>query len=301
VNLLRIIPAYRKLESENKQILADRDALQSTLNKSKPRHMVFFHLLRTGGSSTWSALVAAAGRAGLPVCDLYHQSRQEYGDNLAIHATMYDFQRFVRKHDCLIHHHIPHCLAPYFDEPICYTTILRDPVDRFISEVNHVRHLLNGEVDTLHMQGRITPYEEILGLGWTKELLDMAADESIEFSKVLLTAADHPHFCRYYSGWFNRLLNVELSKQTYESALASTISPATLAEQIRGEFAYIGSFKTLEESIRDIATRYGLTGVGTSEWLNNRMSGNILPELRASLKPAFAEDYELIKALGIDV
>jgi hypothetical protein len=315
MNILRAIPAYRKLEAKNKHLTISLtklenenqrlslglSELQAVVNKPKPRHLIFFHLLRTGGSSAWKALGEAAARQGLPVCDLYHQARLVYGNNTAIHPAMYDFQQFVRGHDCLIHHHIPYCLGPYFDSSISYSTIIRDPVDRFISEVNHVRHILTGDMDSIHKGGHLSPAEEVRGLGWPQDLIDTTMDTSVDFSEVLSRAAQYPHFSRYYMVWFNRLLNEDVSKKPYDNSLVDQIDTQALAGQIRAAFNYIGSFKKLAHSIQDIAGCYGLTGVDTTQWINKRGSDMVASELRSSLKPAFAGDYELIQALSLDV
>lgn len=333
MSFLRVIPAYRHLEdslhhqeTENRRLLLQLDQLTTThkllsdkiasaqeaftelrhqyealVTKPKPRHLIFFHLLRTGGSSTWKALSEAASRQGLPVCDIYHQARSLYGNNTAVHSAMYDLQQFVRSNDCLIHHHTPFCLAPYFDHTIHYTTILRDPVDRFISEVNHTRHLLAGDIDSVHMAGQISPKAEVIGLGWPQELIDMAQDQSVDLSSLLLHAAKHPHFSRYYTVWFNRLLDPELSKQPYEKALASNIDSPALSNRIKSAFSYIGSFKNLSDSIQAIGSDYGLRNVDTSGWINKRCSETLMVELRPALKPFLAKDYELIQSLAVEI
>jgi hypothetical protein len=319
MSMLRVIPAYRRLEravayqesesqrlseiieAQKTELNACKRQYEELVNKPKPRHLVFFHLLRTGGSSTWKALSEAGARQGLPICDIYHQARSRYGDNTAVHAAMYDFQHFARSRDCLIHHHAPYCIAPYFDNPINYTTILRDPVDRFISEVNHVRRILTGDLDSVHKAGQITPANEVRGLGWPQHLIDMAVDHSVSLSSLITQAAQHPHFSRYYTIWFSRLLDAELSKGSYHNSLTARFDLHELTQRIQAAFLSIGSFKRLPSSIQILARAYDLPDADTSGWINRRFSETILPELRLTLKPCFTDDYTLIQALNVDV
>lgn len=100
---------------------------------------VFCHIPRTGGSSIWHQLARFSG-SGLNVYDLFNETGQRYGGKL-------DFTRAVLSEDCnklvipmdyrlVVHHHIHIRIGDLFHvrKPV-YFTFIRDPLSRFISDI----------------------------------------------------------------------------------------------------------------------------------------------------------------------
>ncbi len=142
--------ARDKALQQSNEALADRDRLREQLERltHRPRHLVFFHIPRTGGSSIWHALAAAADVADVPIVDLFHLARQDYGCSDQAYSVLTERQQFVRERSTLIHLLTPHNIGYFFDAAnVVYATVVRDPIDRFLSDMCHLREALPQSTD----------------------------------------------------------------------------------------------------------------------------------------------------------
>src|SRR5262249_12044407 len=98
---------------------------------------------RTGGSSIWHALASAAKAINLPIIDLFYLAQRDFGSTDLAYSVLAQERDRLQRTDSLIHLHTPHNISRFLrEENIVYTTIVRDPVDRFISDICHLRRAL---------------------------------------------------------------------------------------------------------------------------------------------------------------
>ena len=148
--LYRVVDERDNAMRERNETLRQRDNVLSRLAAlgHDARHLVFYHIPRTGGSSVWHALAACAAGAEVPIVDLFHQAREDYGSPEYVYNVLTERQKLLRNKSALIHLHTPHNISYFFEESnLLYATIVRDPVDRFISDVCHLRRALPDMAD----------------------------------------------------------------------------------------------------------------------------------------------------------
>lgn len=288
---------YMTLEHESKLVIASAEVAQP---------LIFFHLAKTGGSSIWSALIAVASSMSpsVPIIDLYHNSRTHYHSVTDIHEVLEDFREFIRDNGrVLMHHHTAYPIGPFLDRDPLYTTIIRDPVDRFISEVNHSRAVLRGEGDDLHQKGVIDPKVEMEGRGWSRDLIEQAISDNVSFEKLLECALQEPSLVRYYYWNFYHLL-LGRPDAYLPKSLPSELPPdEVLADLVRSKFAYIGRFPFVFKAYLKIAQIYGFPASLSKETfphLLQRNSRELIPGLRNDLRSAFQAEYAFLSKLGFD-
>ena len=155
------------------------------------KHLVFFHIPRTGGSSVWHALAEKAELQGIPIIDLYHEAVVKFSDPSKTIEAISDRQRFLRRTTCLIHHHTSTKIQNYFDNQPLYATVVRDPFDRFISDIKHLSaHKRSSKAGAI---------EEL-------ELMRDMADPSVDTRSLIDIYSRTDYFQNYYRNWFGSLL-----------------------------------------------------------------------------------------------
>ena len=158
------------------------------------KHLVFFHIPRTGGSSVWHALAKKADLQGTPIIDLYHQALVKFSNSSKTLEAISDWQRLLLQRTCLIHHHTEFKIQNYFDNPLHYATIVRDPFDRFISDIKHL---------SAHMRSQNSSKENF---GKERVLMDDMANPSIDIHSLIEIYSRSNYFQNYYRNWFSSLL-----------------------------------------------------------------------------------------------
>ena len=315
MNILRIIPAFSKLEAKNQHLslglldleaknqqlslgLLDLEAknqhlslglneLQAVVNKPKPRHIVFVHIPRTGGSSLWHSLAKIAADAGIPVADLYHDAKIKFSNTSRTQDAIADIQRFLRVHTTIIHHHTPTKIEAFFDQRPEYFTIIRDPVDRFVSEVHHVQLALRKGLDSR------------TDTGWDPELVEMATRPEVALNELLDAASQRPYFTSYYCSWLECLLlgrdgNNNESQIKYHN-------DRRFASYVKEVFVHIADFSDMEKSLAETARALKLPAPKSPVgYINNIQPLRDKNLNRQKFASAFVSDYRFLADLGFN-
>ena len=290
-----------QLEEDARTHRATIERLENTLERAaaRIRCCVFIHIPRTAGSSVWSCLVETASNLGIGVCDLYCESIQRYGDPARVHEVLqHTPPPSDRETRCVFHHHTNRNISEFFRKnETVYATMLRDPVDRFVSDAFHYKRLLKGAPGA----------EE----SWKPDLVSMSVDmadlnaeiveplrpNELRTREILEIAAAQPSFANYYFKFFWSLLG-------NEAAPDGRYGPddvLKLAMQLRRQFDVIGSFDDLERSYAEITAAFGMAA--DNERLRRHiMKGHAKPEIADSEKRQFRRlfelDYRLLDLLG---
>jgi len=295
------------LDSLGQRLAAWKREWQPIMREAEaPEPLVFFHLAKTGGSSIWRMLdgLAKSSRVRpLSVFDIYHHARCQCHDVTRVHEVLVRFKETLRGKRVLIHHHTAHPVGFLFDRRPVYTTVVRDPVDRFISEVNHCRAVLRGEWDAVHQAGIIAPRTEIAGRGWSPRLIEMAVSDGVSFERLVEHAIQEPGLRHYYYQSFHHLLLGEPGLMRLPDVTPDGPSATRLALLVRSQFAYIGRFPRVSEAGAEIARIYKLpqkSAPAPFPHVFQRHSQRLIPHLRPALRAAFQADYAFLSKLGFD-
>ncbi len=93
--------------------------------------LIFMHIPKTGGMSLFTAFCKFWGTR---IADLYNVSSADPGPAEAA----------IRAQDkCLYCGHFPFGLHEWFDRPVCYASVLRQPVERVVSLYHYVQPMLS--------------------------------------------------------------------------------------------------------------------------------------------------------------
>ena len=238
------------------------------------RNFVFFHIPRTGGSSIWHSLAHLAASRGLAVCDIYHECRQRGCTLAGAKDVVREARLALGDAPCLFHHHTAEAAMLVFDRrESLLATVLRDPVDRMVSEVVHHSHFVRTHADR--------KFVEYHALHWGRPFFDACSQPGIDIRELLDIAVDQKYFRMYYSMFFGSFFDM------------ASLSPE-LPARIRQVFSVIGHFDHLETSYTDIAILFGLGAATMDRTIN---TGNERPVLSDSERRRYTEalhvDYEL--------
>jgi hypothetical protein len=252
------------------------------------KHLVFFHIPKTGGSSMWHALAAKADLQGIPIVDLYYESIIKYSDSSKTIEAISDRQRLLRARTCLIHHHAEVKIQNYFDAPPYYATIVRDPFDRFLSHITFLSTKLRS--------GQMRK-EAILGLGDPVEILRVLADPSITTHSLIDICSRSDYYQNYFRNWFGKLLlgrnglgGDEDIKDVYDQCFP---------EYVRSAFKNISCFTDLNKSFDEITKSFELTfGHVTLGHMLKVPKECISESVRMKFISYFKKDYAFLQELG---
>ncbi len=259
---------------------------------------MFVHVPRTGGSSIWHCLSAAALQKRRLVCDLYHESVKEHGtpawpnEAIACVMTLQPGASFV------IHHHTPQPLQRGSGaHRMLYATILRDPIERFVSDVFHLRRTFRGNL----LDARMI---EFVCSGWSSPLRRMMRQSPDPDPHELLdTAAADGFFRDYYLSYFSALLDDEPGDGWINWPNRTTDSHAlrSLAVRVFRRFEVIADFTDLERAYSMIASAFELRDVAGR--LNRHLNpGHTRPAFyewaRLRYEQLFAGDYQLLDEIA---
>lgn len=223
--------------------------------------MIFFHIHRTGGSTVWQTLSKAAISQNRPVIDLYFESwmsNQNPFDTPSIIEKMVadGMQIAWDSESLLVHHHTRQNIEQLLPNlSHTYATIIRDPVDRFISEVLHIRKLLmHGAALTDNFpfyEAEHVWYRNVLGEPLYRLFLMKDSDPD----ELLTKASNCPYYKDFYFNTFWSALkgrNRSINPTHFMTAIDAD-RRRMLVDAICDKFFYIGQFPQLKRTISNIA------------------------------------------------
>jgi hypothetical protein len=266
----------------------------STLEKKIPffikqkntKHLVFFHIPKTGGSSVWHALAKIATLQKIPVIDLYHDAIVKYSNSSKTLEAIGDIQKYLRNHTCLIHHHTEIKIHNYFDASPHCATIVRDPFERFVS---HLVYL-----STIVRSGRLGKNEV---LGGPVEMLRAIADPAIDINSLIDICSRSDYYQNYFRNWFGKLL---LGRNGYGGdEQIKDINDPRFPAYVRSSFNNISCFTDLKRALSEIANTFGLpNGNITLDHMLKSSKDHVSENARFKYVSRFEKDYSFLKDIG---
>lgn len=253
--------------------------------KENVKHLVFYHIPRTGGSSVWHALAAKADLGGIPIVDLYHEAREKFSDSSKTLEAISDRQKLLRSRTCLIHHHTEIKIQNYFDTTPHYATIVRDPFDRFISDLYHLSAYLRSNNSS----------KESVGLD--PDLMKDMRDPSKPIHSLIDIYSRTDYFQNYYRNWFGSLL---LGRDGFggDEDITDAYNPA-FPVYVRSAFKSISCFTDLNEALRTIANVFGFpSDLVQLGHINKRQKKRAVKNMRSKYALCFEKDYSFLEEIG---
>jgi hypothetical protein len=266
----------------------EREARRST------RHFVFCHIPRTGGSSVWHALAECAAKTGVPILDLYWLSMSQYSSTGFAYNVLSDHAGILSRQSTLIHLHTFDNISYFLSEKeVIYTTIVRDPIDRFCSDVAHLHNAL--------LKFSESAREEFFAsVPWSPDLKSLMIDDAASLDALLELAARESFFRFFYFHFFFAVLCAKpLPIKEFEPPNEHAIK--YLAGRIKERFAYIGRYPDVAESFHNIAECFGLPHDRDrpfTQHINRTDVNKSVQHSRERFAGAFQCSYQLLAAVG---
>jgi hypothetical protein len=271
---------------------------------------IFLHVPRTGGSSLWHSLVPIAMGAGGDICDIYHECKLRFGSPAFAAECLKQFQTELGDRKCLFHHHTMESIAGALRAGrTVYATVLRDPVDRFISEVNHCKTVAaqsdfrrcitsDGRESASYDFTKFVDYHE---QQWGAEFVGGLIRDELSTEELLEIAVEQAYFRNYYVRWFSSLLEtVPLPRAAGRPTRWDDI--ASLAAAIRSRVETIGAYEDLPGAFKTIAACFQLPECPTELQLRINVASSrptVSKSDRERYVKSFELDYWLLEELGL--
>lgn len=260
-------------------------------------NFLFIHIPRTGGSSIWHRLVALATQNGTGICDIYHESKITFGSPIRASRIITSTRNRIGTMRCMFHHHTDEPILNAFeDNNVVCSTVVRDPVDRFISEVFHCRAFLRSCPATndfleYHIQHWGRPYVEAL------------LQEDKDPHQLLDIASRVAFYSNYYTLYFSTLLGMCPAGAALSwrgsTALNNVRELATLVES---RISVIGRFDLLQSAFSQTVRLFEI-GSGAEQLdlhMNRRAcEASLSGSDRRRYRRIFSLDYHLLEELGV--
>ncbi|MGI4836545.1 MAG: glycosyltransferase family 2 protein [Janthinobacterium lividum] len=228
--------------------------------------MIFFNMGRTGGSAVWNVLAPLATKHAVRVIDLYEQSLSDFG-------TPFLAQQAVRKAQLeapslkwgnespFLHHRTRQNIeAALPSEARNYVTLLRDPVERFLSDVFHVRKLMGECADlpaaSLRSQAEISWYRKVFG----ESLYALFIQPDADLDELVLEASRCPYYENFYfNAFWSLLISPAIGEvPEYFSGVIDDQARLELLGAVHQRFAFIGIYPQLKQAISSISFLLGV-------------------------------------------
>jgi hypothetical protein len=272
--------------------------------------VVFFHIPRTGGSTIWHSLVKAAAKRGLWIGDLYSQSVQTYGDQFRAHdvlATIHGQLAAMNipqsSPNVLYHHHTRQNITSQLPAgQNFYVTAVRDPVERFVSEVFHLRKALLDDRGRPREAGKPGAAESMRGEHfYGTEFFNMLGSESVGTDELIQQVLKENLFSDYYINYFFSLLRGSVNNTESGYGGDTRLIFSVLMEEVREKFSYIGIYPFLDRSIAAICSLGGFSDNQVGNELVHIDNASGKPALMAStladLRDYFSLDYQFLRGI----
>ncbi|MDE8345557.1 MAG: sulfotransferase family 2 domain-containing protein [Acidocella sp.] len=256
--------------------------------------VVFFHIPRTGGSSLWHSLSRLAGLHQIPAYDLYDHSRILTGSPYHTLQALADLMpRAGQPHaPGIFHHHTRQNITAILStDEHQYVTIIRDPVERLVSEISYL-HSLIGSIP------KTSPEFLLLTLLLSPETIAALFDPTVTMDDLLLRVAVEPFYKNYYINSFWQLLFGDTSPKPprYET-MPDAVIPA-LADVVIGRFAVVNHFPDIAQTYADTAKFMAITEIGEVNRVPNGAPETPLKdETYRYLREVNAAEYRFIDLL----
>jgi glycosyltransferase involved in cell wall biosynthesis len=272
--------------------------------------MVFLHIHWTGGSTVWHSLAHLAAKHNIRVIDLYGESFMAFGEPFrtldALSKVQADGAATAAGTDSvLLHHHTRQYIESVLPaDGHRYATVLKDPVERFISDVFHTRRLLTEgaalpEEFPLY-QGEVAWYREILG----EPLYALFIQPEVDPDVLVTRASACPYYQNFYFNVFWSVLAKPAVSVTpeYFTGVMDDAARLALVERIRERFVYIGTSPDVAQAVTAITSLLDMPCDPEGE-LVHLDDGSTRPSLRSEtlemLRLANEDEYLLLAMLGM--
>lgn len=257
---------------------------------------VFVHVPRTAGSSVWHHLAYQGADEQIGVYDIYHESIQRFGVPGCADRFLPDVLRQIDMPDCFFHHHSRDSIFEIFDEyETVFATLLRDPVERFVSDVFHFRRFFRSAAATGRLSDGITEY-------WSKTFTASLTNADLTVRELLDRASREPSFRNFYVDFFASFCWNVPRRASADSPVPvySAQEIRKLAEEMRRRFQVIGWFGSLQRSFSEIQQAFRLPSE-CAPLTNTINTGHDKPRLSPRewrrYASAFEADYQLLDEL----
>jgi hypothetical protein len=292
---LRIRNEEFRLRNEDVRL---RDEAMKLADKSQHavRHVVFCHIPRTGGSSVWHALAESAASAGVPIIDLYYLSQLNYGSTQFVYNVLADYRDLLKSTRAIIHLHTLHNIGYFLqDENIVYTTVVRDPIERFCSDVFHLHNALLTFTEAARQ-------DFLNKMPWNSDFAAMMIDDTAPLDQLLEAAAEEPFFRFFYYHFFFGILCSKPVPTNQFQPPDGADAIEDLARRVKQRFAYIGRYPDVAGSFHAIAESFGLPHDRSqpfSKHINHSGVNQKIQHSRQRFADTFRTSYQLLESIGI--
>jgi len=159
---------------------------------------VFVHVPRTAGSSIWQSMARLADVHQIPVFDIYRESNVRYGIPEASDRVLEESVEPLATTRFFFHHHTAENIFRHFKPgESVFATVLRDPVDRFVSDVYHYRRFIRStEPDS--------PFAVHTARFWSARFTNCLRRDDVDPRELLDLGAAEDFFRNYYVNFLRR-------------------------------------------------------------------------------------------------
>jgi hypothetical protein len=278
-------------ENDSLQLFALKAACDKPLmTVSQSINNLFLHIPRTGGSSIWHSLVAAHDPLACLVVDIYHTALTDHGSPERIREALEGVAAASKTAACrLYHHHAPQDVREWLPpaKTLNIATVLRDPVDRLVSNLAHLRAHI-GASDLLR--------NEILA-SWSPAFQAAMLDAGTSMDDLATLAVQEPAFRNYYVSYLSAfLLGHPACPESPHPPLTSGLINR-LADTGRRTFCAVGRYEHLAEAYSQIAAAFNIGGTIQHHINRTQRRAEISASARQALRHEYSADYELIERL----
>lgn len=261
-------------------------------------YYVFVHVPRTAGSSVWHHLAHQGADQQIGVFDIYHESIQRCGLPGCSEEFLPAVLHSLDMPRCFFHHHSRENIFGHFAGfKSVFATLLRDPVDRFISDIFHLRKYIRSAAGTGRLTGDITRF-------WSEQFVADICRDDVTVGDLLEQAARVPGFRNFYLQFFTALCFGPPRRDFTRSWPVDYSSQEIreLALEVRRRFQVVGWFGDLHQSFAEIQQAFTLRP-GSASLTNTINASHDRPPLRSSEwsrhAAAFDGDYQFLDELRV--